>query len=48
MSFCGHVYSLTAHVFQLGVVAEIEALKFSFAQKFNRKTEVEFSTKPSL
>ena len=31
---------------QLGEVAEIEAQMFSFAQKFNRRTTVEFSTKP--
>jgi len=29
---------------QLGEVAEIEAQMFSFAQKFNRRTTVEFST----
>jgi hypothetical protein len=33
---------------QLGEVAEIEAQKFSFAQKFNRRTTAEFSTKPAI
>ena len=35
-------------VLQLGEVAEIEAQMFSFAQKFNRRTAVEFSTKPAI
>jgi len=29
-------------------VAEIEAQMFSFAIKFNRRTAVEFSTKPAI
>ena len=33
---------------QLGEVAEIEAQMFSFAQEFNRRTAVEFSTKPAI
>jgi len=33
---------------QLGEVAEIEAQMFSFAQKFNRRTAVEFSTEPAI
>ena len=33
---------------QLGEVAEIEAQMFSFAQKFNRRTELEFSTEPAI
>jgi hypothetical protein len=33
---------------QLGEVTEIEAQMFSFAQKFNRRTAVEFSTKPAI
>jgi hypothetical protein len=32
----------------LGAVAEIEAQMFSFAQKFNRRTEFEFSTEPAF
>ena len=36
------------NVLQLGEVAEIEAQMFSFAQKFNRRTELEFSTKPAI
>jgi hypothetical protein len=41
--------ALIAHnVLQLGEVAEIEAQMFSFAQKFNRRTAVEFSTKPAI
>jgi len=39
---------LTANVLQLGEVAEIEAQIFSFAQKFNRRTELEFSTEPAI
>ena len=35
-------------VLQLGEVAEIEAQMFSFAQKFNRRTTVEFSTQPAI
>lgn len=38
--------SMTANVLQLGEVAETEAQMFSFAQKFNRITAVEFSTEP--
>jgi hypothetical protein len=33
---------------QLGEVAEIEAQTFSFAQKFNRRPELEFSTEPAI
>jgi len=33
---------------QLGEVAEIEAQMFSFAQKFNRRTAVQFSTEPAI
>jgi len=33
---------------QLGEVAEIEGQMFSFAQKFNRRTAVEFSTEPAI
>jgi len=33
---------------QLGEVAEIEAQMFSFAQKFNRRTAVEFCTEPAI
>jgi len=36
------------NVLQLGEVAEIEAQMFCFAQKFNRRTAVEFSTKPAI
>jgi len=39
---------LAANVLQLGEVAKIEAQMFSFAQKFNRRTAVEFSTKPAI
>ena len=39
---------LVFNVLQLGEVAEIEAQMFSFAQKFNRRTAVEFSTKPAI
>ena len=34
--------------FRLGEVAEIEAQMFSFVQKFNRRTELEFSTEPAF
>ena len=40
--------TLAANVSQLGEVAEIEAQMFSFAQKFNRRTVVEFSTEPAI
>jgi len=33
---------------RLGDVAEIEAQNFNFALKFNRRTELEFSTKPAI
>jgi len=33
---------------QLCEVAEIEVQMFSFAQKFNRRTELEFSTEPAI
>ncbi len=36
------------NVLRLGDVAEIEAQMFSFAQKFNRKTELEFSTSAAI
>jgi hypothetical protein len=39
---------LSHNVLQLGEVAEIEAQMFSFAQKFNRRTELEFSTEPAI
>jgi hypothetical protein len=32
----------------LGEVAEIEAQMFSFAQKFNHRTDVDFSTEPTI
>ena len=34
--------------FRLGDVAEIEAQMFSFVQKFNRRTELEFSTSAAI
>jgi hypothetical protein len=40
--------AMTANGLQLGEVAEIEAQMFSFVQKFNRRTAVEFSTKPAI
>ena len=39
---------MVANVLQLGEVAEIEAQMFSFVQKFNRRTAVEFSTEPAI
>ena len=39
---------MAANVLQLGEVAEIEAQMLSFAQKFNRRTAVEFSTEPAI
>ena len=36
------------NVLQLGEVAEIEAQIFSLSQKFNRRTAVEFGTKPAI
>ena len=41
-------FTISANGLQLGEVAEIEAQKFSFAQKFNRRTELEFSTEPAI
>jgi hypothetical protein len=38
----------THHGFGLGEMVEIEAQIFSFVQKFNRRTAVEFSTKPAI
>jgi len=32
----------------IGVVAEIEVQMFSFVQKFNRRTELEFSTSAAI
>ena len=42
------VFRMTDNGLQLGEVAEIEAQMFSFAQKFNRRTELEFSTEPAI
>ena len=42
------VPKIAANVLQLGEVAEIEAQMFSFAQMFNRRTTVEFSTGPAI
>jgi hypothetical protein len=41
-------FSLAHNGLQLGEVAEIEAKKFSFAQKFNRRTTGELSTEPAI
>jgi hypothetical protein len=41
-------FKLAHNVLRLGDVAEIEAQMFSFAQKFNRKTELEFSTSAAI
>ncbi len=47
--FCTVFFSnIAGNGLQLGEVAEIEALMFSFAQKFNRRTAVEFSTEPAI
>jgi hypothetical protein len=40
--------TIATNVLGLGDVAEIEAQMFSFAQKFNRKTELEFSTSAAI
>jgi len=40
--------TLATNGLRLGEVAEIEAQMFSFAQKFNRRTAVEFSTEPAI
>ena len=39
---------MSANVLQLGEVAEIEAQMFNFELKFNRRTELEFCTKPAI
>lgn len=41
-------FRLVGNGLHLGEVAEIEAKMFSFAQKFNRRITVEFSTKPAI
>jgi hypothetical protein len=45
---CGSVLLCRTTVLQLGEVAEIEAQMFSFVQKFNRRTAVEFSNEPAI
>ena len=45
---CRCLNTLAANGLQLGEVAEIEAQMFSFAQKFNRRTELELSTEPAI
>ena len=40
--------TLAPNVLQLGEVADFEAQMFSFVQKFNRRTAVEFSTEPAI
>jgi len=45
---CVFILFIGYNVLQLGEVAEIEAQMFSFAQKFNRRTTVEFSTEPAI
>jgi hypothetical protein len=45
---CTVAGGITPNGLQLGEVAEIEAQMFSFAQKFNRSTTVEFSTEPAI
>ena len=42
------VVRMPHNVFRLGDVAEIEAQNFNFALKFNRRTELEFSTEPAI
>ncbi len=39
---------LAANGFRLGDVEEIEAQIFSFVQKFNRRTELDFSTSTAI
>jgi hypothetical protein len=41
-------FPLVHNALQLGEVAEIEAQMFRFAQKFNRRTFIEFSTEPAI
>ena len=41
-------HRVTHNGWQLGEVADFEAQMFSFVQKFNRRTAVEFSTKPAI
>jgi hypothetical protein len=40
--------NIAGNVLQLGEVAEIEGQMLGLAQKFNRITAVEFSTKPAI
>ena len=39
-------FNIAGNGLQLGEVAEIEAQMFSFAQKFNRRTELELALNP--
>lgn len=41
-------FRMAHNVSGIGVVAEIEAKMFSLAQKFNRGTELEFSTSAAI
>ena len=41
-------FTLAPNGLQLGEVAEIEGQMLGLAQKFNRITAVEFSTKPAI
>jgi hypothetical protein len=45
---CTVAVRIADNVLQLGAVAVIEAQMFIFAQKFNRRTTVEFSTEPAI
>jgi hypothetical protein len=45
---CCVVRRVAGNGLQLGEVSEIEAQTFSFAQKFNRRPELEFSTEPAI
>ena len=47
-NFCNLAGSIAYNVLRLGDVAEIEAQMFSFAQKLNRRTELEFSTSAAI
>jgi len=42
------VFKMPYNGLQLGEVADLESQMFSFIQKFNRRTDVEFCTEPAI
>jgi hypothetical protein len=48
MLLCLCLFKVAANGLRLGAVAKIEAKMIIFAQKFNRRTTVEFSAEPAI